>query len=160
IDDLLDSLFDKDARWNLWRLWADAKRNGDLYPSHGIGPGCQSMDINRGAYLGNMVSMSSNDFLLKPLAEEKAKEDASFKEFINSPFRGNINTSTIRTGKGRTIMLQHDVSSPRPYSRIHLLSGTKATAQKYPLPGKIATSHEGWLEDKEMKLLEEKYTPP
>ncbi|MDM8174202.1 Gfo/Idh/MocA family oxidoreductase [Olivibacter sp. 47] len=160
IHDILDSFFDKDARWNLWRLRENAKRNGDLYPTHGIGPVCQAMDINRGDYLDYMVSMSSHDFLLKPLAEEKAKEDSSFKEFINSPFRGNINTSTIRTGKGRTIMLQHDVSSPRPYSRIHLLSGTKATAQKYPLPGKIATSHEGWLEDKEMKLLEEKYTPP
>jgi hypothetical protein len=58
------------------------------------------------------------------------------------------------------MMLQHDVSSPRPYSRIHLVSGTKGTAQKYPEPGRIATSHEGWLTEPEFKTLEEKYQPP
>jgi hypothetical protein len=56
-------------------------------------------------------------------------------------------------------MLQHDVTSPRPYSRIHLLSGTKGAAMKYPEPGRIATSHEGWLSEGEMKAIEEKYTP-
>jgi len=66
-----------------------------------------------------------------------------------------MNTTTIRTFKGRTIMLQHDVTSPRVYTRIHLISGTKAVAMKYPEPGKIATSHE-WLDDTEMKKLEEK----
>lgn len=55
-------------------------------------------------------------------------------------------------------MLQHDVSSPRPYSRIHLVSGTKATALKYPLPGKISTGHD-WVSEAEMKALEEKYQP-
>src|SRR5690606_38688078 len=58
-----------------------------------------------------------------------------------------------------TIMLQHDVSSPRPYSRIHMVSGTKGMAQKYPLPARIATSHEGWLSEKQMREVEEKYQP-
>ncbi|HWV70347.1 MAG TPA: Gfo/Idh/MocA family oxidoreductase [Pseudosphingobacterium sp.] len=160
IHDILDSFFKKDARWNLWRLRENAVHNGNLYPTHGFGPICQAMDINRGDHLDYMVSMSSNDFLLKRYAEKEAQKDAAFKEFTGNSFRGNINTSTIRTGKGRTIMVQHDVSSPRPYSRIHLLSGTKATAQKYPLPGKIATSHEGWLSEEEMKKLEDRYTPP
>lgn len=56
-------------------------------------------------------------------------------------------------------MLQHDVTSPRPYSRIHLVSGTKGVAQKYPEPARIATSHQGWLSDEEFKAIEEKYTP-
>jgi hypothetical protein len=56
-------------------------------------------------------------------------------------------------------MVQHDVTSPRPYSRIHLLSGTKGTALKYPLPGKISFSHRGWATEEEMKALEEKYSP-
>jgi hypothetical protein len=56
-------------------------------------------------------------------------------------------------------MLQHDVTSPRPYSRIHLVSGTKGAALKYPLPGRIATGHEDWLSEKEFKDLEEKYQP-
>jgi len=45
-----------------------------------------------------------------------------------------MNTTIIRTSKGKTIMVQHDVTSPRPYSRLHTLSGTKGYAQKYPTP--------------------------
>ena len=56
-------------------------------------------------------------------------------------------------------MIQHDTSSPRPYSRIHLISGTKGIARKYPLPARIATSHRGWLDDDDFKLLEQQYTP-
>ena len=55
-------------------------------------------------------------------------------------------------------MVQHDVTSPRPYSRIHTVSGTKGCAQKYPLPGRIATGHDRWLKEEEVKKLEEKYT--
>jgi hypothetical protein len=55
-------------------------------------------------------------------------------------------------------MVQHDVTSTRPYSRIHVVSGTKGVAQKYPEPGRISNSHE-WVNEKEMKKLEEKYTP-
>src|SRR5690606_13594453 len=67
--------------------------------------------------------------------------------------------TTIRTVNGKTMMMQHDVTSPRPYSRIHLVSGTKGTALKYPQP-KISRSHEGWISDAEFKELEEKYAPP
>src|SRR5690606_25349507 len=74
--------------------------------------------------------------------------------------RGNMNTSIIKTYKGKTIMLQHDVTSPRPYSRIHLLSGTKGSAQKYPLPARISLNHEGWVGEEEMRRLEEQYQPP
>jgi hypothetical protein len=56
--------------------------------------------------------------------------------------------------------VQHDVTSPRPYSRIHLVSGTKGTAQKYPLPERISNSHTGWLSEAEYKELQQKYTPP
>src|SRR5690606_1989052 len=159
IHDILDSLFNKEARYDLWRLKENAARNGNLYPTHGVGPICQAMDINRGDRLEYMTSMASADFLLEPAAEAAAAKDATFNEYVGKPFRGNMNSSTIRTAKGRTILLQHDVSSPRPYSRIHLLSGTKATAQKYPLPPRIATSHEGWLDDAEFARLEEQYTP-
>jgi hypothetical protein len=105
-----------------------------------------------------LVSMSSNDFMLEARAKQVAKTDPTFQEFANKTFRGNMNTTTIRTQKGKTIMLQHDVTSPRPYSRIHLVSGTKATALKYPLPGRISTGHD-WISETEMKALEEKYQP-
>ena len=70
-----------------------------------------------------------------------------------------MNTTTIRTAKGRTIMVQHDVTSTRPYSRIHLVSGTKGIASKWPLPAKIATTHNDWVSPEEYKALEEKFTP-
>mgnify|MGYP001947256239 CR=1 FL=1 len=69
-----------------------------------------------------------------------------------------MNVSVIRTHKGRTIMLQHDVTSPRPYSRIHLISGTKGIARAYP-EQQIATSHDGWLPQEEFNEVVEKYTP-
>lgn len=157
IHDILDSFFDKTKRYDLWRL-KENRRNGNLYPTHGLGPICQLLDINRGDKMDYLVSMSSNDFMLRARANEIAKNDPEFRLFANQTFRGNMNTTTIRTQKGKTIMLQHDVSSPRPYSRIHLVSGTKASALKYPLPGRIATGHD-WISEAEMKTLEEKYQP-
>ena len=56
------------------------------------------------------------------------------------------------------MMIQHDVTSPRPYSRIHLISGTKGVAVKYPEPGKIAQAHE-WFDDSKMAELQEQYSP-
>lgn len=159
IHDILEGLFSKDKRYDLWRLKENAKRNGNLYPTHGLGPVCQVLDINRGDRMDFLVSVSSNDFMMEQLAEKRAAEDESFKQYVGKPFRGNMNTTTIRTQKGKTIMLQHDVTSPRPYSRIHLVSGTKGVAQKYPLEPKIATSHEGWLDDAAFKKLEAQYTP-
>jgi hypothetical protein len=70
-----------------------------------------------------------------------------------------MNTTTIKTQKGKTIMVQHDVSSPRPYSRIHLLSGTKGVAMKYPEP-RISDHHHEWVKPDQMAELEKKYAPP
>jgi predicted dehydrogenase len=159
IHDLLEGNFSKDKYYDMWRL-KENFRNGNLYPTHGLGPIAQIMNINRGDKMDYLVSVSSNDFLMGPMAKDLAAKDEFYKPFENKTFRGNMNTTTIRTAKGKTMMLQHDVSSPRPYSRIHLVSGTKATAQKYPEPGRISTSHEGWLTEAEVKSLEEKYQPP
>lgn len=159
IHDILESLFDKTKRYDVWRLKENAHRNGNLYPTHGLGPVCQVLDVNRGDSMEYLVSMQSNDFMLHERAEELAAKDDFYKPYVNAHFRGNMNTTTIRTRKGRTIMLQHDVSTPRVYSRLHLVTGTKATAQKYPLEPRISTSHEGWLSPEEFKKLEEKYTP-
>ena len=160
IHNLMELNFKKNGYHDMWRLKQNANRNGNLYPGHGLGPVAQVMNINRGDKMDYLVSMSSNDFMMGPMAKELAAKDDSFKPLANKTFRGNMNTTTIRTAKGRTIMLQHDVTSPRVYSRIHLISGTKATAQKWPLPGKISTGHEKWLSEQEIKALEEKYQPP
>jgi len=150
-------LFNKTGYADMWRLKHNAKRNGNLYPTHGLGPICQCMDINRGDRMEYLTSMASNDFTMNIVAKWKASEDDFYKQFVDKPYRGNMNTTLIRTAKGRTIMVQHDVSSPRPYSRIHLLSGTKAFAQKWPKTH-IAIGHET-VSDEKMKELYEKYSP-
>lgn len=160
IHNLMDLNFRKDGYQGMWRLKENATRRGSLYPTHGLGPVCQVMDINRGDKLDYLVSVSSNDFQMGAKAKELAASDPFYKEFENDTFRGNMNTTTIKTHKGRTIMIQHDVTSPRPYSRIHLISGTEGTALKYPEPGRISTGHRGWLNETEFKAVEEKYTPP
>lgn len=154
-----DWLFNKNAYADMWRLKENIGKNGNLYPTHGLGPIAQCMDINRGDRFDHLVSMSSNDFTMNKLAAEMAAKDSFFNEYTNQPYRGNMNTTLIRTNKGRTLMVQHDVSTLRPYSRIHLVSGTKGAAQKWPGPQRIAFGH-SWLKEEEMKSLEEKYAPP
>ncbi|MGV8093497.1 MAG: Gfo/Idh/MocA family protein [Mangrovibacterium sp.] len=158
IHTLLGSNFSKTGYAEMWRL-KENFRNGNLYPTHGLGPVCQIMNINRGDQMEYLTSMSSNDFQMAAKAEELAAKDSFYKEFVGKKYRGNMNTTIIRTYKGRTIMVQHDVTSPRPYSRIHLISGTKGMAQKWPEPARIAVGHEGWLKEDEMKKLEDQYTP-
>ncbi len=157
IHDLLDYNFDKKGYQGMWRLKANFN-NGNLYPTHGLGPVCQIMNINRGDKMDYLTSMSSNDFQMAKKAEELAAKDNFYKELAGKKYRGNMNTTTVRTSNGRTIMIQHDVTSPRPYSRIHIVSGTKGYAQKYPEPGKIAKGHD-WVSPEEYKKLEEQYTP-
>jgi predicted dehydrogenase len=157
IHNLLENNFDKDGYYDMWRL-KENFRNGSLYPTHGLGPIAQVMNVNRGDRMDYLVSVSSNDFMMKDHARELAAKDSFYKPFANKTFRGNMNTTTIRTVNGKTMIVQHDVTSPRPYSRIHLVSGTKGTALKYPEP-RISTSHEGWISPEEFKVLEEKYAP-
>jgi predicted dehydrogenase len=160
LHNLLELNFKKDGYWDMWRLKENAKRNGNIYPTHGLGPVCQLMNINRGDKMDYLVSMSGNDFSMGKTAKELAEKDDFYKQFVGDHFRGNMNTTSIRTQSGRTIMLQHDVSSPNMYSRIHRITGTKGSALKYPLPGKISNdTKESWLTEAEMKDLEQKYQP-
>jgi hypothetical protein len=159
IHNLQDLMFSKEHFYQMWELEEAYKRTGNLYPTHGLGPLCQLLNINRGDRMDYMVSMSSNDFITGPLAEKLAATDTFYKPYAGKHFNGTMNTSTIRTVHGKTIVVQFDVSSPRPYSRIQLVSGTKGAALKYPEPARYATGHE-WLSADEYKKLEEQYTPP
>ncbi len=154
-----DWLFNKNAYADMWRLKENTKRNGNLYPTHGLGPVAQCMNINRGDKMDYMVSMSTIDFSLGNLAREMAAGDPFFNEYVGKTYRGNMNTSIIRTFKGKTIMVQHDVSSPRPYSRIHILSGTKGSIGKWPAPEKISFGH-NWIKKEELDELYKKYATP
>jgi len=80
-----------------------------------------------------LVSVSSDQFGLTAYAKEKFGDTSSYA--TRNYARGDMNTTIIKTENGKTINIQHDVTSPRPYSRIHMLSGTKGFAQKWPKKG-------------------------
>jgi|WetSurMetagenome_2_1015567.scaffolds.fasta_scaffold01799_1 predicted dehydrogenase len=145
------------AYTDMWRLKENASRNGDLYPTHGLGPICQLLNINRGDRMDYLSSVSTNDFTMGSKANELAAADPFYKDFAGRNFRGNLNTTIIRTALGRTIMLQHDVSSTQPYSRIHLVKGTKGMARKYP--NELIALGEDWLSDEETKKIWAEHSP-
>jgi hypothetical protein len=118
---------------DMWRLKLSENHTGNPYPTHGLGPVCQALNIHRGDKMNTLVSMSSNQFGMTKYAKQKYGENADSAK-INYDL-GDMNTTLIRTQKGKTIMIQHDVTSPRPYNRIHMISGTKGFAQKYPIQG-------------------------
>lgn len=151
-------VYNKTRDLNMWRLEESQKNTGNLYPTHGLGPVCQAMNINRGDKFTYMVSMSSDDFMTGKKVAELAKTDGFYKKYDTDSYNGNMNTSVIRTELGRTIMLQYDTTSPRSYSRIHMLSGTKAACMKYPLPARISVGS-NWLPDEEMEAVSETYMP-
>jgi predicted dehydrogenase len=114
----------------LWRRAHALKRNGNLYPTHGLGPVAQCMNINRGDRFDWIVSASSKTRGLEMYAAAHFPlEDARTKERFKL---GDVNVSLIRTVNGCTIYLAHNCDSPRPYSRINCVQGTKAIATGYP----------------------------
>ncbi len=114
----------------LWRREHSKNRNANLYPTHGLGPVAQTMDINRGDRLDYLVSMSSPSRGLQEYAINNFPEGAPQRD--ETYVLGDVNTSIIKTAKGRTIIVGHDCNLPRPYSRINLVQGTKGIFQGYP----------------------------
>jgi hypothetical protein len=114
----------------LWRPQHSIERNGNLYPTHGLGPVSQCMDINRGDRFDYLVSMSSRSMGLNLYCSEKFGPQSS--QARQKYALGDVNVSLIRTVNGKVITLYHDTSSPRPYSRIHIVQGTKGIFEKYP----------------------------
>lgn len=115
--------------WNDWRMDYNRKHRGDLYPIHGLGPVCQVMNIHRGDKLNYLVSVDSSPITSVEYLKERKGE-------IVTDFRNGEHTSTLlRTEKGKSILIEHNVNSPRPYSRMYQLTGTKGFANKYPIEG-------------------------
>jgi hypothetical protein len=145
------------AYTGMWRLKENATRNGNLYPTHGLGPVCQAMNINRGDKMEYLTSMSTLDFTMAPKEKELSSQDPFYSPWKDSKFRGNMNTTLIKTTLGKTIMIQHDVSSAQPYSRIHLVKGTTGMVRKYP--NELIALGEEWADDAKMKELYDQYSP-
>jgi predicted dehydrogenase len=114
----------------LWRRVPHMKRNGNLYPTHGLGPVAHYLNIHGGDRFDYMVSVSSCEASLSAYVQARfADGDPKRTEKYVC---GDMNTSIIKTLKGRTILLQHDVVNPRPYSRLNSVSGTKGAFADYP----------------------------
>ena len=114
----------------LWRrAWA-TKIDGNPYPTHGLGPIANCLDINRGDRFDYLVSMSGPSRGLHDWAKEHFPADAP--ERRERYTLGDVNTSLIRTARGKTVMVQHCTNLPRPYSRIHVVQGSKGLFQGYP----------------------------
>ena len=116
-----------DEYWNNWRLDYNQKHRGDVYPTHGIGPVCQVLDIHRGDRMTTLVSMDTKSFNGAKIASNH--EGKPVTEFAN----GDQTSTLIRTEKGKTMLIEHDVMTPRPYSRMYQVVGTDGYAAKYPI---------------------------
>lgn len=156
LHDLRVMLLDEQYYEDQWRIKEHVTRNGNLYTTHGLGPVSMYMDIGRGDTFDHLVSMSSKEAGLSEAARE-----------ANSPFKsfacGDVNTTLIKTAMGKSIMVQFDVHTGQPYSRINKLCGTKAVHEGYPsrlyLDHGPSWSHQ-WLSEEEYKEQREKYQHP
>jgi len=120
----------ENANEGLWRRAHARQRNCNLYPTHGLGPVAQCMNINRGDRFDYLVSMSSKTRGLELYAKEHFPDSDPRR---SEKFKlGDVNVSLIRTVNGCTIYLGHNCDSARPYSRINTVQGTKAIASGYP----------------------------
>ncbi len=116
----------------VWRRAHSMTSDGDLYPTHGLGPVAQCLGINRGNTFETIVSMGSKTRGLHRYAVERFGPDSpqAAESFVLS----DVVTTMLRTAGGETVVVTHDTSSPRPYSRDYLIQGTLGIARKYPEP--------------------------
>ncbi len=113
--------------WNNWRLDYNAKFRGDVYPTHGIGPDCQVLNIHRGDRMEYLVAVDTKPFNGPRVVKKLTGNDCP-------DFQNADQTSTlIRTVNGKTMLIQHNVLTPRPYSRMFQIVGTDGYASKYPV---------------------------
>jgi Oxidoreductase family, NAD-binding Rossmann fold len=129
IHDLREELFSNQGE-GLWRRTVHTEREGNLYPTHGLGPVANYMGIQRGDRFDYIVSMSTPQRGLE--AYRKAHVSQSDPRWKERYVNGDMNTSLIKTAKGLTITVMHDVSNPHPYDRINTIAGTRGVFADYP----------------------------
>ena len=153
-----------------WRLDYNRKFRGDVYPTHGLGPVAQVLDIHRGDRMRTLVAMDTKSFNGKKLVEQRTGEPCG--DFRN----GDHTTTLIRTEQGKVIEIHHNVMTPQPYNRMYQLTGTSGFANKYPSEGYAVSSQtmkdagvrpssdnlsgHSYLSAEDKKALEQKYEHP
>lgn len=152
----------EDRSEGLWRrAWA-TKLNGNLYPTHGLGPIANCLDNNRGDRFDYMVSMSGPARGLQDWRKEHVAADSPKQK--ENYICGDLNLSLIKMQSGKTVIVQHCTNLPRPYSRINLVQGTKGLFMGYPnrvyIEGKSARRDQWedmsvWMKEQEHPLWKE-----
>jgi predicted dehydrogenase len=135
-----------------WRMTYNREHHGDVYPTHGIGPVCQALDIHRGDKMDMLVSLDTKAFRGQELCDKRYGPGQY--DYAN----GDNTCTIIRTRKGKSILVEHAVVTPRPYSRMYQLTGTKGFANKYPNQG-LALGGEDLTGIDSEDLEAEKYMP-
>ena len=153
-----------------WRMKYNMENRGDVYPTHGLGPVAQVMDIHRGDRFTTLTAMDTKSVHGKEYVESKTgKECDNYRN-------GDHTTTLMRTANGKVVEIQHNVMNPQPYNRLYQLTGTKGFANKYPVQG-IAIDAEhlkttgnapevdnlsshGFMPEEQMNILRQKYRHP
>ncbi len=133
IHDLRRSNYRSEAEGGYWKRWRyewNVAHKGNQYVTHGLGPVAQCMGINRGDRFDYLVSLESMSANFRAYAAAAFGEDSA--DARRPVAMGDMNTTLVKTALGRSIMIQHDVASPRPYTRLDLLTGTKGVFQGMP----------------------------
>ena len=177
VGDLLhaEAAYIHELRWQMeeqergtgsWRTLHYAKRNGNLYPTHGLGPVAQYMNLARQEdNFKRLVSFSTPALGRQAYAAKNYPADHKWNQLNYQG--GDLNTTIIKTELGRTVMVQWDETSPRPYSRHNLIQGTKGTLAGFPtrvaLEGGVeglTENHHRWAQGEQLEMLYEKYDHP
>jgi predicted dehydrogenase len=161
IHDLRGQMHEVERGTGSWRTLEYAKRNGNLYPTHGLGPVAQYMNVNRGDRLDYLSSVSSPARVRELYAKANFPPDHKWNKlkFVC----GDISTTIAKTVNGKTLMIQWDEQLPRPYTRHNLIQGTKGVWAGFPnrtvIEGKTKSTHE-WTQREDLNPLFDEYDHP
>ena len=161
IHDLRGQMHEEEHGTGSWRTVHYQKRNGNLYPTHGLGPICQYMGINRGDRLDYLSSMSSPSRVRDIYAKKNFPEGHKWRRthFVC----GDINTTIAKTAMGKTIMIQWDEQLPRPYSRLNFIQGTKGAWGGFPdrcAIDDVTKTTESWTQAGDLDPIRKKFDHP
>jgi len=145
-----------------YRLRHFLNRNAELYPTHELGPIAKYLGLNRGNRMLSLVSVSSKAAGLSAWFKEHRPDSPYVNARVNE---GDIVNTIITCANGETILLTHDCTLPRPYSRGGRIQGTKGIwmedNRSIFLEGMSPVNPEAWTHEweKDAKYME-KYEHP
>ena len=166
IHELRWQMYNEERGTGSWRTLHYANGKGNLYPTHGLGPVAQYMNLARGEdNFKTLVSFSSPALGRNIYSKKNFDKNHKWNKLDFS--NGDMNTSIIKTVLGRTVMVQWDETSPRPYSRLNLIQGTLGTLAGFPTRvalengfKDITKDHHSWVQGENLQKIYDEYDHP